>query len=205
MKEKGMKMKKSIVSILFVLVAVLFFAGCAVVEDALVGLEPDGDVCESYLIVPDIDIPTVYEMVDEDDGPVRFPVRLARHIDGDTTDFYIDGEIVRVRYIAIDAEERFNCDRCPFYLVGKDLSQCPECGQHDDIASIHVRERLENAVTIALELDPGRDRYCRYGRLLAWVWVDGVLLQEELVALGLAEIAFVQGNELYLYRLEAVA
>lgn len=116
----------------------------------------------------------------------RIPVSLARHIDGDTTRFYINGVDTRVRYLAIDAEE----------IRGEDAT---ELGLQ---ASEFVRSRLEQAELIELEFDPSRDIYDRFGRVLAWVWVDGTLLQEELVQLGYAEIRYTQGNELYLDKLE---
>ena len=116
----------------------------------------------------------------------RITVTLARHIDGDTTEFYINGTRTTVRYLAIDADE----------IRGDNAT---ELGHQ---ASEHVRYRLENATVIELEFDPSRDRLDRFGRTLAWVWVDGVLLQEELVQMGLARVAFTQGNELYLYRLK---
>jgi len=116
-------------------------------------------------------------------------VTLARHIDGDTTDFYIDGVVTRVRYIAIDADEIFGANATELGIK----------------ASEHVRMRLENAEIIMLELDPTREQYCRFDRTLAWVWVDDILLQEELVRMGLARIAFAQGNEIHLYKLQAAA
>ena len=116
----------------------------------------------------------------------RISVTLARHIDGDTTRFYINGVETRVRYLAIDAEE----------IRGEDAT---ELGRQ---ASEFVRNRLEQAEHIELEFDPSRDPYDRFGRVLAWVWVDGTLLQEELVRLGYAEIRYTQGNELYLDKLE---
>ena len=116
----------------------------------------------------------------------RFETTLVRHIDADTTVFRINGEEIRVRYLAIDADE----------IRGEEAT---ELGQ---IASEHVRDRLENASIIELELDPARPGPDRWGRELAWVWVDGILLQEELVRLGLAEIAFANDQMLYVYRLE---
>jgi micrococcal nuclease len=118
------------------------------------------------------------------EGKIR--VTLASHIDGDTTRFYIDGVDTTVRYLAIDTKE---------------VSQ-EETTVLGQIASDYVKELLENARKIEIELEPYRELTDRYGRTLAWIWVDDVLLQEELVKLGLAEIRYTQGNEKYLDRLE---
>lgn len=61
---------------------------------------------------------------------------------------------------------------------------------------------LSNAKEIQLEFDE-TNKTDRYGRLLAYVFVDGQLLQETLVSDGLAKIAYVKNKEAkYLKRLE---
>jgi len=45
-----------------------------------------------------------------------------------------------------------------------------------------------------LEYDQGSEKQDKYQRLLAWVFVDGVLLQNELVKEGLAEVTYLYGN-----------
>jgi len=56
---------------------------------------------------------------------------------------------------------------------------------------------LRNAKQILLELDPASDTYDRYDRLLAWVWVDGELLQAKLLENHLAEIRYLYADYLY--------
>ena len=47
-------------------------------------------------------------------------------------------------------------------------------------ASDYTKEQLSNANTIELELNNDGDSEDKYGRLLAWVFVDGELLQKKL-------------------------
>ena len=47
------------------------------------------------------------------------------------------------------------------------------------------------------------DCWDRYGRLLAWVWRDGHLLQEDLVHTGHAEIKYIKKHDKYYARLQA--
>ena len=52
---------------------------------------------------------------------------------------------------------------------------------------MYKRQQLSNANTIELELNPDGDSEDKYGRLLAWIFVDGELLQEKLAREGLVE------------------
>ncbi len=91
-------------------------------------------------------------------------VTLNYSIDGDTADFYdpLAHENVRVRFLGIDTPES-TMDKEPW---GK-------------AASNYTKERLSKASTIVLEAEGARQE--NYGRYLAFVWVDGVLLNLELV------------------------
>lgn len=61
---------------------------------------------------------------------------------------------------------------------------------------------LSNAKEIQLEFDE-TNKTDRYGRLLAYVFVDGMLLQETLVREGLARVAYVkEPNTKYLEELK---
>lgn len=97
--------------------------------------------------------------------------RVAAVVDGDTV--RLEGGRL-VRYIGIDAPEtrhreggRWVYDPQPFAVA----------------ATAETRRRVEGR-TVRLEFD--RRREDRYGRLLAYVWVDGELLNEALVRAGLA-------------------
>ena len=104
--------------------------------------------------------------------------------DGDTAVF-IDrqGQEFECRFLAVDT---------------------PEIGEEGyEQAKDFTRRQLESACRIILEIDPAAEKYDKYERLLAWVWVDGRLLQGLLIQNNLAQIAYVYNDYLYtdyLYR-----
>lgn len=105
----------------------------------------------------------------------RYEVEVSRYIDGDTAEFYFNGDAERFRFIIIDAPE---IDR--------------ESNNHDPYAieSLErVEELLDNADTITVEFDNGeiQDNYDRY---LAYVYADDILLNVQLVEEGLASVRY---------------
>jgi len=116
----------------------------------------------------------------------RIAVQFLRHVDGDTTRFLLDEEEITVRYLCVDTEETVH--------PNKDIT---EMGIS---ASAYVKHRLENAQNIEIEYDGAKKD--KYQRVLAWIWVDDVLLNLELVELGYAKVSYVYDdykyvNELY--------
>lgn len=65
-------------------------------------------------------------------------------------------------------------------------------------ASNFTKEKLKNATKIELEFDNNSDRTDKYNRYLAWIWIDGELLQNLLVKEGLAKIAYLYGDYKYI-------
>ena len=118
----------------------------------------------------------------------REEVTLAETIDGDTAWFYVDGQKVKVRFLAIDTEETVHPDK-PATALGYE-------------ASAYAKKILEAADNIDLEYDSEAEEKDTYGRQLAWVWTDEELLQEKLVEEGLARIAYIYGAYKYLDRLQ---
>ena len=99
--------------------------------------------------------------------------------DGDTAVFTIeDGKEVICRFLAVDT---------------------PEIGEEGYEEAKHFTDqRLEKASRIILEIDPNSEEYDKFDRLLAWVWVDGTLLQKELIENDLAQIRYIYNEYLYL-------
>ena len=58
---------------------------------------------------------------------------------------------------------------------------------------------MTNAAKIELELNVDGDSKDKYGRLLAWVFVDGELLQEQIAREGLVEKFYDYGYD-YTYK-----
>ncbi len=126
---------------------------------------------------PTTDIPMTSQATE------RFEVDLDRCTDGDTARFIVDGESVAVRFLSINTPE-----------LGKN-------GQADEPfaqqASTFTCSALQKADEIILELDPHLESVDDYGRWLAYVWVDDVLLQEQLIEAGLADLRYAHDQSLY--------
>ena len=100
--------------------------------------------------------------------------------DGDTIDVRIGDRIERVRYIGMDAPE------VPHYGVG---------GTRAGEAASRLNQALVGGRQVRLELDV--ERRDHYGRLLAYVWVDGAMINLELVRRGYARALTIQPNRRY--------
>lgn len=112
----------------------------------------------------------------------RFEVTLDKCVDGDTAWFNIDGKSTKVRFLYIDTPESTN--------------QIEPYGKE---ASDYTKEQLTNASLIELELNDDGETVDKYDRMLAWVFVDGELLQEKLAREGLVEKFYDYGFE-YTYK-----
>lgn len=115
-------------------------------------------------------------------------VVLSKCVDGDTAKFKIKDSVKSTRFIAIDTPESVHPKKKvePF---GKE-------------ASNYTCERLKNAKKIVLEYDEGSTKTDKYDRVIAWVFVDDVLLQEELVEKGYAKVAYLYGDYKYTEKLQ---
>ena len=106
---------------------------------------------------------------------VKYEVQVARFVDGDTTEFYVNGVPERFRYIIIDAPELDHAN-----------------GNHELYAiDAHerVQELLNDADQITVEFDTGeiQDNYDRY---LAYVYADDVMLNIQLLEEGLVTMRY---------------
>ena len=110
-------------------------------------------------------------------------VRLAHTTDGDTAAFIIDGTVYPTRFLAVNTPETSHpTDGAePWGQAAKDFTG----------------KMLENAGEIILQTDPESDLFDHYDRLLAWVWVDGELLNYRLVEEGLAWVMYLYGDYMY--------
>lgn len=106
----------------------------------------------------------------------REKVSFSKCVDGDTIKVLINKKEVTVRFLAVDTPESVHPTKGVEYY-GKE-------------ASSYTCNLVSNANTLELEYDSGSDKTDKYNRVLAWVWVDNVLLQDELVKNGYAEVAY---------------
>lgn len=65
-------------------------------------------------------------------------------------------------------------------------------------ASDYTCDKITNASKLELEYDSKSSKNDKYGRRLAWVYVDGGMLQKDLISLGYAKIAYIYGEYSYL-------
>jgi micrococcal nuclease len=98
--------------------------------------------------------------------------------DGDTV--LIQGIDTPVRYLEIDAPEVLTAES-----PGDPLS----------LESKQFNERLVLGKKVKLEFD--REKYDDYGRMLAYVYVDGIFVNEEIVKKGLARAFIIEPNDKY--------
>jgi len=95
--------------------------------------------------------------------------RVTRVIDGDTIEVDIDSSIYRVRYIGIDTPETVHPSQ-PIECFGKEASD--------------KNSELVAGQTVRLEKDISETD--KYGRLLRYVWVDDIFVNDYLVRQGYA-------------------
>jgi micrococcal nuclease len=107
--------------------------------------------------------------------------QVIKVIDGDTIDVVVEGvtESIRVRYIGIDTPEPY-------------ANEIPECGSAD--ATTRNQELVAGQM---ITLVPGVEPYDRYNRLLAYVYVGDIFVNEKLVAEGYANVLMLEPNTRY--------
>ena len=102
-------------------------------------------------------------------------VEVIQVIDGDTIKIMYEGKEVTVRYLLIDTPET-NHPRLGEQPLGKEATE--------------ENKRLIESGDVSIEFDVG-DRFDDYDRLLAYIYVDGESVQEQLLESGLARVAYV--------------
>lgn len=129
---------------------------------------------------------SIVENINEKDikiaeNPSKKTYEVLRVIDGDTIQIEYNGAKERVRLIGIDTPESVHPDETKNNENGK-------------LASEYTKSLLEGK-KISLEFDAGeRDKY---GRLLAYVYLDGEMINKKLLADGYAQLETVPPNVKY--------
>jgi micrococcal nuclease len=112
------------------------------------------------------------------------PAGVVEVTDGDTIDVVISGQTYTVRYIGIDTPETVHPDE-PVEWMGKEASD--------------ANKALVEGRMIYLEADvQDRESGVTWApRLLRYVWVDGMMVNAELLRLGYAQVSTVAPNVKY--------
>ncbi|MFJ7735893.1 thermonuclease family protein [Lysinibacillus sp. NPDC097287] len=114
--------------------------------------------------------------VEKKTGNERFTVDYIKAYDGDTIQATVDGEKQKIRLLMVDTPEMHH---------KKDGKQ-----PYAQDAMDYTVKLMENAKKIEAVYDVGPETD-KYDRLLAYVFVDDVLLQESLLNEGLAAVRFI--------------
>ncbi len=109
-----------------------------------------------------------------------------------------DGDTITVKFGTGDAGDRTERVR----ILGADTPETVDPRKpvqcYGPEASAHTKERLRPGLHIVLETDvEPRDKY---GRLLAYVYVEGARYDDELLRLGLARLLIIAPNGMYAAR-----
>lgn len=115
-------------------------------------------------------------------------VTLSKCIDGDTSEFSINNNTKKYRFLGIDAPE-----------IDTELGE---------FVSEYTCNILNSAREIKIEYDNYGNKIDKYNRELVWVYVDGNLLQNILLEEGYAKVKYIYANYDYLnslYKSEDIA
>ena len=158
----------------------MFAAGCtaATSDDAVTsGATQEFSTRPWCPASPKIDIA---ESPNDYQAPVE--VTLEEVIDGDTAYFKLaNGFVTRIRFMHINAEEVKHGDASP--------TQNAKATPFGEMTKTHVTEVLKRASKIEISThrdpnNPDKPESDVFGRWLALIWVDGELLQQQLIADG---------------------
>jgi len=105
---------------------------------------------------------------------------VLRVIDGDTVEVTWSGGTESVRMIGIDTPETVHPTK-EVQVYGKEAS---------DFTKSHLTGK-----NVSLEFDV--EKRDKYGRLLAYVWLDGIMFNETLVSQGYAQVSTYPPNIKY--------
>lgn len=148
--------------------------GAFIVAAALFAVHPLETITVEYSPVNDTTIDAVAGVV-VDRAPEQVPITLVETIDGDTIKARVKGKVETVRYFLVDTPE----------------SKKPGmCVQPYAVEAFQRNNDLVKEGSLSLEVEEGRTRDA-YGRLLAYVYVDGKSVQETLIKEGYARVAYI--------------
>ena len=103
--------------------------------------------------------------------PRSLPAAVVRVVSGDSINVFVNGEVERVRYIGV---------------TSPDPGEGTELGDPQGREALQFNRGLLNLMNVRLELDAQeRDPD---GRLLAYVWVGGVMANAEVVGRGYGQV-----------------
>ena len=114
-------------------------------------------------------------------------VKLSNCVNSESARFIFGVNEIKVKFIGISFEDKKNDDE------NTDINETN--------INNYVCEKLKNAKEIKLEYEPNIEKEDRFGRIQAWVFVDDVLLQEDLINKGYVKSMYIEDNYTYAEKL----
>lgn len=165
-------MKNKTIKIIILLIALYFGVNVTINSDRII-IQEKTPAANSEAISA--------HKLDAAGAPIREGVDVVRVVDGDTIIIDLDGDEERVRLIGIDTPESVHPDEERNVPYG-------------ETASDFTKSMLEGK-TVGIEFDAQeRDQY---GRLLAYVYLDGVMFNKTLLQEGHAKVTTYPPNVKY--------
>lgn len=110
-------------------------------------------------------------------------VKLSNCVDSTSARFIRNIEEIKVKFIGIETGE---------FIVSDDLDET-----NGKTVDEYVCSLLTNAKKIRVEYEPKLTEKDKFGRINAWIFVDDVLLEEHLVTIGAAKVAYLYDDYKY--------
>lgn len=104
------------------------------------------------------------------------PATISKNVDGDTVDITLNGKVEKVRMLCVDTPETHH-PRLGVQPLGPEASDYTK-----KILAVGTKVQIEPAI------GDGRDKY---GRLLAYIYINGKMFNEMLLEQGLARVAYI--------------
>ena len=115
-------------------------------------------------------------------------VSLSNCVDGNSSRFMLGVSEIKVKFLGIEVEEKIK-DETTLEI-------------NETFISDYVCNLLKSSTKIKIEYEPTIEKEDKFGRIQAWVFVDDVLLQEELVRIGYAKVMYLNDDFLYADKLK---
>ena len=115
-------------------------------------------------------------------------VALSNCVDGNSSRFMLGVSEIKVKFIGIEVEET---------IKDETTDEIDE-----ELISNYVCNLLKSGNKLRIEYEPTVEKEDKFGRVQAWVFVDDVLLQEELVRIGYAKVMYLEDDFLYADKLK---
>ena len=112
-------------------------------------------------------------------------VRLSNCVDSESARFILGVGEIKVKFIGIQLEEKELNDKI-----------------NESFVSEYVCKLLKEAKEIKIQYEPKIEKEDKFGRVQAWVFVDDILLQENLIINGYARIMYIKEDYIYSEKLK---